>query len=380
MMAEATETQREQQTAVSAWRPRSAYEEWVESLGVPVHRGYYIEDLRTVEVGWWAERECNAAFLLLAGQEGVTEARVTEIPAGTTLPPLHLAFDEVVYVLEGRGLTTVWATDGGPKKTFEWQKHSLFVVPRHFHHQLSSTQGSARARLLHCNYLPLALQALPHVDYFLHSRAPEGDGARRLNDELFSAARAVEEGGPAGPRGGQYWYGNFFPNMRAWDQLVPFRGRGAGGHVVWVRFPNSPLGGHMSVFPARTYKKAHRHGPGFVIVIPAGEGYSVMWPEGKEKVVIPWHEASVFVPPNLWFHQHFNVGEAPARYLAMSPPRGLSGVGERVENPGQNSIQYPDEEPWIRARFEEELAKRELTSLMPEEAYQDRNYEWDYTT
>ena len=45
----------------------------------------------------------------------------------------------------------------------------------------------------------------------------------------------------------------------------------------------------MSVFPSKTYKKAHRHGPGFMIVIPGGEGYSVMWREGQEdnKVVIP---------------------------------------------------------------------------------------------
>ena len=129
---------------------------------------------------------------------------------------------------------------------------------------------------------------------------------------------------------------------------------------------------------AQTYKKAHRHGPGFVIVIPAGEGFSVMWPEGHEKVVIPWQEASVFVPPNRWFHQHFNLGSAPARYLALHPPRGLSGTGERVQDPERDTIQYPDEEPWIRAKFEEELAKRGMASGMPAEAYRDRNYEWAY--
>ena len=39
-----------------------------------------------------------------------------------------------------------------------------------------------------------------------------------------------------------------------------------------------------------------------------------MWPEGEEKVIVPWQEGSVFVPPNRWFHQHFNVGDAPGRY------------------------------------------------------------------
>ena len=71
-------------------------------------------------------------------------------------------------------------------------------------------------------------------------------------------------------------------------------GRGAGGRAVYVQFPRSEMMAHMSLFGADTYKKAHRHRPGFVIVIPAGEGYSIMWQEGGEKVVIPWHEASLF--------------------------------------------------------------------------------------
>ena len=49
------------------------------------------------------------------------------------------------------------------------------------------------------------------------------------------------------------------------------------------------------MFPSRTYKKAHRHGTGVVIIIPPGEGYSIMWPEGGGRVIIPWHEATVSV-------------------------------------------------------------------------------------
>src|SRR5437870_13820784 len=111
----------------------TAYEQWIASVGIPIHRGYYLEDGRTAELGWWDERQCNAAFLVLAGQEGVSEARVTEIPAGKTLPPTRFALDEAVYVVEGRGLATLWATEDGPRKTFEWDKHSMFLIPRgHF--------------------------------------------------------------------------------------------------------------------------------------------------------------------------------------------------------------------------------------------------------
>jgi oxalate decarboxylase/phosphoglucose isomerase-like protein (cupin superfamily) len=134
----------------------------------------------------------------------------------------------------------------------------------------------------------------------------------------------------------------------------------------------------MSVFPSRTYKKAHRHGPGTVIVIPAGEGYSIMWEEGKEKIVIPWHEGSVFVPPNRWFHQHFNIGAAPARYLAFHPPRGMEGYSEKVEDLARDQIEYPNEDPFIREKFVAELAKRGIKSAMPDEAYRDAKFQWQY--
>lgn len=357
-----------------AMSDESPYDLWIETLGLPVHRGYYVDDVRTVEVGWWEERQCSAAILKLVGQEGVAESRVMEIPPGATLPPVRFALDEVVYVAEGRGLTTVTMTDGS-QTTFEWQKHSLFMLPRNCTYQLSNTQGSSPARTLHYNYLPTAMSVVPDPDFFFKSSYPTrivGDGG----GGFYSEAKIIQmnESRMA------YWLGNFFPDMRAWDRLAPFRGRGAGGHVVWIRFPGSAMTNHMSVFPSRTYKKGHRHGPGVMIVIPAGEGYSLMWPEGKERVVVPWHEGSVFVPPNQWYHQHFNLGDAPARYLAFHSPRAVDAENARIDETlaVRQQIEYPDEDPEIRRMFERELAKRGLTSLMPEEAYRRRDFEWSY--
>ena len=105
--------------ATNTPRAKFAYDEWIEALGLPVHRGFFVPDTRTVELGWWEERKCHAAFIQLAGQEGVSEARITEIAPGETLPPYKLAIDEVVYVLAGRGLTSVWSDEGGTRRTFE---------------------------------------------------------------------------------------------------------------------------------------------------------------------------------------------------------------------------------------------------------------------
>ena len=96
----------------SYWSDLYPHDLWMEAQGIPIHRGYHIEDLRTVELGWWEARQCQAAFIQLRGQQGVSEARVSEVPPGQTLAPVHLGIDEVVYVLDGRGTTTVWAADG----------------------------------------------------------------------------------------------------------------------------------------------------------------------------------------------------------------------------------------------------------------------------
>ena len=351
------------------------YDHWMDSIGIPIHRGYFIEDLRTVELGWWDDRQCNAAFVQLMGQEGVTSATVMEIAPGQTLPPFRFALDELIYVLQGRGLTTVWPLDGAPKKTFEWQDRSLFHISSQNFQQLTNMRGDKPARILRYSYLPLASSLITQPNfYFNNSNNPlvTSDG------ETYSEAKLVENGDPALSWGGKrvYWFGNFFPDMAAWDKLSKNE---RGGMTVSIMFPESEMSCHMSVFPDRTYKKAHRHGPGRVIVIPSGEGYSVLWEEGKEKIVAPWHEGSMFVPPNKWFHQHFNVGKIPARYLALHPPRQFRGHAEKIEDRAKDMIEYINEDPWIREKFENELAKRGLNSLIPDEAYNVASFDWHPT-
>ena len=100
-----------------------------------------------------------------------------------------------------------------------------------------------------------------------------------------------------------------------------------------------------------------------------------MWKEGQEKVVVPWHEASIFIPPSRWFHQHFNTGTIPARYLALHPPVQFA-YDEKIEDRSQNQIEYVDEDPLIREMFQKELAKHGLETEMPEEAYTNPDFKW----
>src|SRR5439155_9850519 len=114
------------------------------TLDLPIIRGYFIEDIRTCEVGWSEPEQCGTAIVVMAGQEGTAEVRVTEVPAGKSTAAVKFALDEMVYVADGRGLANVWA-EGHPPKTFEWQKHSLFLLPRGYTHSFNNTSGERPA-------------------------------------------------------------------------------------------------------------------------------------------------------------------------------------------------------------------------------------------
>jgi oxalate decarboxylase/phosphoglucose isomerase-like protein (cupin superfamily) len=152
--------------------------------------------------------------------------------------------------------------------------------------------------------------------------------------------------------------------------LISAKERGAGGGHIRFNMARGTIASHISQFPVGTYKKAHAHGPGAHVIVLGGEGYSLMWPEGDAPRRYDWQIGTMIVPPNAWFHQHFNTGPTPARYLAFkyATPRNAQGVpmswiSRRL---GGMQIDYADEAPEVRRMFAEALAKHALTSRMDE--------------
>ena len=129
---------------VDFWR-NHAYDGWLAKQDVPVHTGYYVEDARTLERGYWSLRGCPAAVISLEGHRGIEHVHVLEIPPGETIPPFRMALEEVIYVFEGNGIANVWA-EGQPKITFEWQKHSLFRIPVNYNYELSNAREATSPR------------------------------------------------------------------------------------------------------------------------------------------------------------------------------------------------------------------------------------------
>jgi hypothetical protein len=74
---------------------------------------------------------------------------------------------------------------------------------------------------------------------------------------------------------------------------------------------------HSTLIPGRTFSNIHRHGPGSHVLWLSGEGYALMWPEGGEKLKVPFRRGSVVVPPTYWWHHWAVTSEEPAQDLAF---------------------------------------------------------------
>jgi len=341
---------------------KSTYQQFLEQEGIPVIKAFFIEDIRKLELATWKRMGGLGAYLNLEGTEGVNDSYICEIPPGKALKPQKHLFEELIFVISGSGATTVWR-DGGRKQTFEWQEGSLFSPPLNTWYQHFNGQGDKPVRLLAMTNAPTVLNLFHNVDFVFNCDYGFTDRYNGEEDFFSGRGKALSE---------IFWDTNFIRDVRTFE-LKDRKERGAGGKMMMLEIANNLMSAHISQFPVGTYKKAHRHGPGAHVIILRGEGFSVMWPEGKDIKRYDWREGSLFVPPEKWFHQHFNVGGEPARYLALKPfssrkfpgLRKQFGTSESVKR-GGDQIEYEDEEPRTRVMFEEELAKRGVQSRMAE--------------
>ena len=256
---------------------------WQKEQGIPIHTGFFVEDLRKVALGFWQARNANGAFINLSNAV-VNDAVVLEVPAGKKTIPRRQLFDESVMIVEGQGATSMWYEDGR-KKTFEWQQGSVFAIPPNVWHEHYAM--SAPARLVSCTSAPLYMQLfnsddfLFNCDYKFLDRYAEEENYFAESPKLLRGFKGIETNLIADVR---QWFTR--ENVYALEEKGGFRQSRDRAHDAFsmrVRFAKTMMFLHLSGWSPGTYKKAHRHGPGFNIVILDGEGFSFMWEEGKKR-------------------------------------------------------------------------------------------------
>ena len=338
------------------------YTRWVRAEGLDIISGFYVPNLHTTDLAPWPRRGGRGVYINHDASRTSNDCYVCEIPAGKELAPQRQLFEEMIYVLDGRGSTAVW-NDAGARVQFEWQRGSIFAIPLNAWHQHFNGSGSRPARYVAVTNAPQVVNLYGEVDFVFNTRY---DFTQRFAGEPDYFANKGEQKGLLLDT-------NFVADAINLP-LISARERGAGGGHIRFSMAKGSMNSHISQFPVGTYKKAHAHGPGAHVIVMSGEGYTLMWPEGEEPQRFDWREGSMIVPPNMWYHQHFNTGTTPARYLAFKHEvvsiRNAQGVPKAwiSKRLGGDQIDYADESPRVRTWFADALARHGLKSRM-DDAY-----------
>jgi oxalate decarboxylase/phosphoglucose isomerase-like protein (cupin superfamily) len=343
------------------------YQEWLLGEAIPVVEDFGVH-LPDVDTRPWARLGVNGAAVHLKGRGDFVSMFVLELAPGAATEPQRHLYEEVVYVLSGRGSTTIESADGRTH-SFEWGPRSLFAIPLNTRYRHFNGSGAEAARLAATTNLPAVLN-------MFHNEAFVFDNPFRFDERLGEQKYFGGEGDFIPVRPGQHmWESNFVPDLAAidlkgWDQ------RGKGSKNIMFILADGTMHAHISEMQPGSYKKAHRHGPDFHVMCVTGHGYSLLWYEGESDFrQVRWRHGTVFAPPDRMFHQHFNTSDKPARYLATafgslrypfteSKRRALLGSSKESQGAvavsvklGGDQIEFEDQSPRIDALYREETAR-----------------------
>jgi len=358
------------------------YEAFIAREGVPMVRAYGITDLGELEYGYWPRIGADACFVLLHGMEGLTGMHAVQMAPGSSTNRERHLFEKVIYVLKGRGATTLEGPEGTGVQ-FEWQEGSLFAIPLNVPHRFYA--HGEQVRLAAFTTAPIVFD-LYHTEDFVydtpHYFRDRFDGSP---DFIHKDVRIEERAqNLLGSFSNRDWETNFVADART---VLPDEISEANHSLRYIQYElaGNSLITHESKYPSGAYMQGHYHAGGAILCILRSQGYSLMWPRevgdrpfeeghGDQVVRVDWKPGSVFSPPTGWFHQHFNAGPTDALQLAirygsakypMGVWRALSNGDTQDGRPntmvfrrdGGNVIAYADEDPMIGKLFNEALVR-----------------------
>lgn len=373
---------------------KTPYLEFIESEGIPIFKGIGVHDVRELELGDWARLGARGSYLYLDGLDGIKGMYVLEVPAREATTPVRSLFHEFYLVIEGRGTTETWVQGSSTRRVTEWQPGSLMYFPPNVFHRLVNATDE-RVLVIAANNAPPVWNIHRDAEFIFNNdfifKAHYSDDADfyRYDEKIYQV--------PVNRRA--QTRSSYYPDIINADlpldnQRLPGYRRIQPG---WRGF-EFDHGGFISQYPPGRYSRAHFHAAGAVLVCLRGAGYTFNW--HRELGQTPWKDGNadqvrvleykqgglVAAAPGggNWFHQHFNVSREHFRVINYwGGPTNIRGSMGREDEGGNakvtsgnlnirdggSSIAYSDEDPYVRATYEQALSKSGLKSEMPEELY-----------
>jgi mannose-6-phosphate isomerase-like protein (cupin superfamily) len=123
-------------------RPKTPYDLFMEAEGIPVFRDIGVSKVQNLPLAPWKRLGGRSTPTQLHGTEGKWGCYVVEVPGAGALNPEKHIYEEIYFVVEGRGTTEVWLDADSKRHVFEWQKGSLFSIPVNAMHRIVNASSS----------------------------------------------------------------------------------------------------------------------------------------------------------------------------------------------------------------------------------------------
>ena len=363
-------------------RPSRPYDRFMAEQALPIYRSLGVRNVRELELKPWPRMGGRGAFIQTDGTEGQWGMYVLEVPGRGATPEEKHIYEEIYFVVEGRGSTEVWLEGSSRVQQFEWQAGSMFAIPPNARHRIINS-ASDTALLLAATNAPPIMNIFSSHDFVFDNPVPlvvaGGDG------EYYKPPSEIL---PDPVRGRAMWRTNLIPDIV--DVELPLDNeRSPGYRRIEPHMATDAFFCFIGQHEPGRYSKAHRHPSGAVLICIKGEGYSYTWP--RELGMRPWETGNEdqvrrqeYVPVGMvsaapgggdWYHQHFATGAEGLRllvwdgsgrsYYGWGAP-GEELIASRVSvHQGGRSIDYEDEDPHIRAEYIRRIGQHGVELRMP---------------
>ena len=309
---------------------------------IRMFRDIGIGKVQNLPLAPWKRLGGRGTYIQLLGTEGKWGCYVVEVPGAGALNAEKHLYEEIYFVVEGRGSTEVWLDADSKRHVFEWQKGSLFSIPVNAWHRIVNA-GSAPAMLLAGTTAPNLINLINNMGAIFDCPFQFRDRFSGADD--FYAYKDDIEPDPV--RGLAMRRTNFIPDIVNCD--LPLDNRRSPG---WRRVEPFMTGNTFYLWVGQhengRYSKAHAHTSAAVLVCIKGKGYTYTWPEHAG--VTPWKDGKA--------HLVKRVDYEPVEPRSRPPraaPAGATSIsaarGSRCGSPPGSAPTIPAASPARPARL-----------------------------
>ena len=233
------------------------------------------------------------------------DATLIEIPSGGQLAPHRHLAEEIIYVVSGKGYTTMWNHAGERKERYNLVEGDLLSPSMNAWHQHFNSSSDIPVRYLSLTTTPLTRNLFRSPAFLSSSDFVFDD---RWKQGITQQPEYNPEGGFEGPEVVRMRVGHYLPNLPGREMRQ--RDKDVLGITI---LPEGDLAGnHLLEMEVREYHSkdmslpsgGHRHAWEVVYVVLDGEGSTIMKRGSEATRIVNWQKSELYIVEANEFHDN----------------------------------------------------------------------------